>query len=574
MPWIMKTKRLFLLAAVAVVWTIYLGSSLKLSGQEIDSDRAGDIAEFQGEEGAATEEPPAENSRLIQYAEMQQAFEQDAAAFRSQHPVYAEFANVFENKVMPIWHKSELAKQNLLRIQSEKGERIIADTPYDPKREKELIDAVVAEWFSEIITEMDALVKSEKIDLGANEKHRWAALLSLQKRLGHRPKKHDEHEFNDAFSNNDIARTIFESNLGEPIAMVAGILQSVVITLPPDLERQRNLVAQMRRALIAEGLIDFTGDVAGEYMEPYARRISEIVERYKKKTELVRDADEERERTLEGVNKDIPSSAQEEGAVSTTSAQEMTNCVGMKFSLIPAGSFMMGFPDDPQLNGDHERPQHKVNITKAFYMGVTEVTQGQWLEVMGGPVRPGREDEEINPELPVHQASWDHAAAFVAKLSEIDSDFDYRLPTEAEWEYACRAGSTTRFYWGEDRNEQDYDRYMWCEKNAEGTQPVGKKLPNAWGLYDMSGNVMEWCSNWFERYTPEEKTDPVGPSEGREGQDRALRGSSVGNRLHYAGSANRMHLAPNDPAYGDYQGIGFRVIALPSSSKHLTSKTE
>jgi len=244
---------------------------------------------------------------------------------------------------------------------------------------------------------------------------------------------------------------------------------------------------------------------------------------------------------------------------SSESRSERLNHIGMKFHLIPAGSFLMGFSDDINLSGDRERPQHKVNISKPFYMGTTEVTQEQWNKVMGSPIMPIESDEKIGPDLPVRNASWNDAMAFVEKLSKQDPDHNYRLPTEAEWEYACRAGTTTRFFWGKDTNKRDYKSYMWCNLNSEQTQPVAKLKPNPWGLYDMNGNVMEWCSDWFTKYTPEEQTDPAGPQEGKY---RVLRGGAYGNRFKYCRSATRIRLSPDKSQHG-YGGCGFRVVAVP-----------
>jgi len=243
---------------------------------------------------------------------------------------------------------------------------------------------------------------------------------------------------------------------------------------------------------------------------------------------------------------------------------EMVNRVGMRFRLIPAGSFLMGAPEHPHGGQDGERPQHKVNITKPFYMAVTEVTQTQWTRVMGSPLCPRKWWESKNPDRPVYRASWDHAVAFAQRLSELDPDFTYRLPTEAEWEYACRAGTRTRFFWGEDRNERNCDSFMWRNRNSKGPQPVGRKRPNGWGLYDMSGNVWEWCSDWYARYSSQEATDPAGPATGKY---RVLRGGSWNNALHYCLSTTRTPFRPDGAKHREYVDAGFRVVAVPSDAK-------
>ena len=184
--------------------------------------------------------------------------------------------------------------------------------------------------------------------------------------------------------------------------------------------------------------------------------------------------------------------------------------VKMKFVLIPAGEFMMG--------GNNEKPVHKVKITQSFYIGVHEVTQEQYEAVMGK-----------NPSLlrgarnPVEKVSWNDAVEFCRRLSHRDGA-TYRLPTEAEWEYACRAGTTTRFCFGD--NDSGLGDYAWYKSNSNSkTHPVGEKRANAFGLHDMHGNVWEWCQDWYDKdyYTNSPISDPSGP---RSGTARILRGGS------------------------------------------------
>ena len=164
--------------------------------------------------------------------------------------------------------------------------------------------------------------------------------------------------------------------------------------------------------------------------------------------------------------------------------------VKMEFVRIPAGSYCMGWPDPEE--------SRKVRITKSFYMGKYEVTQGQWKTVMGTTLRQQRDKADIpwrlkgeGPEHPMYYVSWAEAVEFCKRLGD-----DFRLPTEAEWEYACRAGSQTRFYYGDDPNESELSQYAWWWDNSDSkTHPVGQKKPNGWGLYDMHGNVREWCSD-------------------------------------------------------------------------------
>jgi len=214
---------------------------------------------------------------------------------------------------------------------------------------------------------------------------------------------------------------------------------------------------------------------------------------------------------------------QEDGARGKTEGppKELTVDLGgrvkMEFVLIPAGSFMMG--DEKGL--DWEKPVHKVTITKPFYLGKYEVTQEQWQAVMGG-----NQSGFKGPKNPVEMVSWDHCQAFLAKLNEksLSGGAKFSLPSEAQWEYACRAGTTTRYSFGDD--EAKLDDYAWWWKKAKSTtHAVGQKKPNAWGLYDVHGNVLEWCADRWDvlYYAKSPADDPVGPDSGGL---RVLRGGS------------------------------------------------
>jgi len=188
----------------------------------------------------------------------------------------------------------------------------------------------------------------------------------------------------------------------------------------------------------------------------------------------------------------------------------------MKLVLIRPGKFMMGSPDSEQGRESKEGPQHEVVITKPFYMGVTEVTQAQYEAVMG--MNPSK---FTGPTNPVEYVSWDDAVLFCRKLSE-KTGKTARLPTEAEWEYACRAGTKTRFSFGD--SDSVLGDYAWWESNCGGkTHPVGQKKPNPWGLYDMHGNVWEWCADRYGSYSSGVSTDPQGATSG---DRRLVRGRS------------------------------------------------
>jgi formylglycine-generating enzyme required for sulfatase activity len=181
--------------------------------------------------------------------------------------------------------------------------------------------------------------------------------------------------------------------------------------------------------------------------------------------------------------------------------------VTMKLVLIRPGKFMMGSPDSEPGRASDEGPQHEVTISKPLYMGATEVTQAQYEAVMG--TNPSKFKGPTNP---VEMVSWDEAAEFCRRLSE-KTRKTFRLPTEAEWEYAYRAGSKTRFPFGD--SESALGDYAWYGSNSGGkTNPVAQKKPNAWGLYDVLGNVWEWCADWFGSYSSGASTDPQGASSG------------------------------------------------------------
>ena len=199
----------------------------------------------------------------------------------------------------------------------------------------------------------------------------------------------------------------------------------------------------------------------------------------------------------------------------------ITNSIGMKLVLIPKGTFTMGSPIDEEGRLEDE-VQHQVTISQDYYLGVTEVTQGQYEKVMGNNPSNFQFHQSYkvpgdSSNHPVEMVSSDDAVEFCKRLSELPEEKKagrvYRLPTEAEWEYACRAGSTSKYSFGDD--EGQLGDYAWFSGNSnQKSNPVGQKKPNAWGLYDMHGNVFEWCADWYDDYPKQAVTDPVGPAEG------------------------------------------------------------
>jgi formylglycine-generating enzyme required for sulfatase activity len=224
--------------------------------------------------------------------------------------------------------------------------------------------------------------------------------------------------------------------------------------------------------------------------------------------------------------------------------QQSTNAIGMEFLTIPAGRFMMGcYQGDGQCYAD-EIPRHEVQITRSFQLGKYEVTQGQWVKVMGS--NPSKFKGEDG--LPVEEVSWNHVQGFIAKLNALNDGYRYRLPTEAEWEYAARGG-TTGVYYG------ILDEVGWYDKNSGSkTHPAGQKQPNGFGLYDMLGNVWEWCSDWDggSYYGSSPATDPKGPDSG---QAKVLRGGSWDDLASNARASSRVKVVP----FVRGNAIGFRV---------------
>jgi formylglycine-generating enzyme required for sulfatase activity len=224
--------------------------------------------------------------------------------------------------------------------------------------------------------------------------------------------------------------------------------------------------------------------------------------------------------------------------------------LGMEFVLIPAGEFLMGSPDSDKDAGDSEKPQHKIIISQPFYLGKYAVTQAQWMAVMWD--NPSAFKGRSNP---VENVSWDDVQVFIKKLNQPEGGNKYRLPTEAEWEYAARAGTTGVYSFG--RYAEVLGYYAWYEANSgKTTHPVGQKEPNPWGLYDMYGNVWEWTQDWYGNYAGSPATDPRGPSSG---SLRVFRGGAWSSDAGRCRSARRVGITPEK--WGSL--LGFRLAFSP-----------
>ena len=229
--------------------------------------------------------------------------------------------------------------------------------------------------------------------------------------------------------------------------------------------------------------------------------------------------------------------------------------VSAELRWIPPGSFLMGSDRGEKGRWEDEGPRHRVTLTKGSWLGTTQVTQELWKAVMAG--NPSHFGGEEN--LPVDSVSWEDCQSFCERLGALLPGLLVRLPTEAEWEYACRAGTESALNDGSpctspEGRDRALDRLGWYRGNSDGkTHPVGRLLPNAWGLYDMHGNVREWCLDGEREYTADPATDPVGPMEA--GADRVIRGGSYWDQARICRSAVRGWRAPGDR--GRIQGFRF-----------------
>ncbi|HTS26495.1 MAG TPA: formylglycine-generating enzyme family protein [Bryobacteraceae bacterium] len=218
-----------------------------------------------------------------------------------------------------------------------------------------------------------------------------------------------------------------------------------------------------------------------------------------------------------------------------------------EFVTIAPGEFQMGCSPDDRECGEDEKPAHRVRITKGFELGKYEVTQAQWEAMMGS-----NPSEVKGADLPVEQVSWNDIQDFLRRVNGRDDHYRYRLPHEAEWEYAARAGTSGPYY-------GELDAIAWYGRNsANQAHPVGGKQPNAWGLYDMIGNAWEWCQDWYESdayraFAKDPAVDPHGPASG---EYRVLRGGSWYQYLWFLRVSSRFRERPG----GRFRHTGFRCL--------------
>ncbi len=245
----------------------------------------------------------------------------------------------------------------------------------------------------------------------------------------------------------------------------------------------------------------------------------------------------------------IQSSMQTEGK-----SLQITNSIDVEFKLIPKGEFMMGAKETEVGSMANEKPLHKVKISNFFYIGTTEITQGQWKAIVGN--NPSQ-NIKCGDDCPVDSVSWDEVQIFIKKLNEKDeSNFNFRLPTEAEWEYAARATSESRYYWGNDDDEKLWR--MFAHADNKSTTRVGAYLPNAFGLYDMSGNVWEFVADVWHTNYGKGKNDGSANVEG-DTRDGVMKGGSFNWYLDELRSGRRGKVSRDTKM----ASVGFRLVAVP-----------
>lgn len=234
--------------------------------------------------------------------------------------------------------------------------------------------------------------------------------------------------------------------------------------------------------------------------------------------------------------------------------RRVKNALGMTFVVISAGRFQMGSPVN-EAGRDADEPLHPVRLSQAFFIQTTPVTQSQWRAVMGA--NPSRFQDD---RCPVHNVSWFDAGRFIRTLNQMDAGYQYQLPTEGQWEFACRAKTHSRYASG--KLDEDLSQAGWYADNSGlALHRVAQKNPNAFGLFDMHGNVWEWCADRYGLYPETPTVDPKGPEEGHA---RVVRGGSWIEFAWACRSASRAFRPPEVRA----EDIGFRLVLKPPLAAH------
>ena len=268
---------------------------------------------------------------------------------------------------------------------------------------------------------------------------------------------------------------------------------------------------------------------------------------------------------LAQVQKKVENFSEEDELITVDLPGLVVDAVKLEMALIKPGTFLMGSPLTEKGKFYSDWPQHKVTITKPFYMGQFEVTQAHWEAVMGKESH--RSKFKHKPNHPVEKVSWRECQKFIKKLNELDTG-KFRLPTEAEWEYACRAGTNTKLFFDDNLennslNSKVANKYMWWRGNnsEKETKEVGQKLPNPWKLYDMYGNVCEWCEDrWEVAFQRNEQIDPTGPTSGSRAlfifTNRVFRGGGILDDLDKCRSSSRHY----EQSFDYHFSLGLRLV--------------
>ncbi len=320
------------------------------------------------------------------------------------------------------------------------------------------------------------------------------------------------------------------------------------ILVPVLIEKDVKIPLAFRRIEAAK-LTDWDGTQPNPEFDLLLKSISKILSRYGDKEESNKKPKVKVKLAAGQVMElEARTKAEEGSSKNEETLKTYTNSIGMEFVPVLAGEFDMGSLANEAGRYDDEGPVHRVKLTKAFYMGKFEVTQKQWRDVMG--TNPSYFSDD---GLPVEQISWNDIQEFIEKLNKKENTNKYRLPSEAEWEYTARAGTVTRYYFGND--EAMLGDYAWYYTNSDRkTHSVGQKKPNPWGLYDVHGNVWEWVQDIYQDSYSSAPTD--GSAWEGDGSERVLRGGSWFDDGRICRSAFRGYLDPSAHGFN----FGFRLL--------------